>query len=154
MAGYLTNGLPTYTAAEMSGVETLPMDTQKASGREPQSVGVTAAVLKDFVFGGKAAANATATAGAATASGGRGKITTEALTTAAAALYTLTLTNDQIAAGDIVVAKLGDGTNAQGAPVITNVVEGAGSVVIEVKNVHASEALNGTLVISYVVFKA
>lgn len=100
--------------------------------------------------------------GAATASGGAatlddyiGKITTEALTTAQNGLYDLTLTNSKIAAGDIVLASVADGTNTQGTPVVTTVTPAAGSVAIQVANKHASaEAFNGTLVISFVVIKS
>lgn len=97
----------------------------------------------------------TATAGAATLFGTSGKITTEALTTAQDAIYTLNLTNTAIAAGDIVLASVANGTNTQGSPVVTRVQPAAGSVVILVANLHASaQALNGTLVVSFVVVKA
>jgi hypothetical protein len=101
------------------------------------------------------AGTATATAGAATLSKVAGKITTEALTTAQDAIYTLTLTNTEIAAGDMVFASVADGTNTQGTPIIGQVNPGSGSVVIEVINKHATaEALNGTLEISFFVLKA
>ena len=98
--------------------------------------------------------SATATGGAATANGSAGKITSEALTTAAAAAYTLTLTNSVIAAGDIVFASVANGTNTQGIVGVGRVTPGAGSVVITIRNLHASQAFNGTLVISYFVIKA
>lgn len=102
---------------------------------------------------GKGTKTAAATAGAATLNQPSGVITSEALTTAAAATYTLTLTNSKIVATDIVLVSLGNGTNAAGAPVITTVTPAAGSVVVVVKNVHASAALNGTLTFSYSVVK-
>ncbi len=94
---------------------------------------------------------ATAVAGAATVSKQRGVVTSEALTTAAAAAYTLTLTNTKIAAGDVVVASVQNGTNSQGIPVVGEVTPGAGSATIKVYNLHASLAFNGTIVISFVV---
>lgn len=96
---------------------------------------------------------AAATAGAATLNKAAGKITSEALTTAAGADYTLTITNDQIAAADQVFASLANGTNTQGVPYIRSVTPGANSVVIVVRNGHASQALNGTLVISFMSLK-
>lgn len=97
---------------------------------------------------------AAATAGAATLAGLNGKITSEALTTAQNAIYTLTLTNTAIAAADIVTASVANGTNTQGTPVITRVQPAAGSVTILVSNLHASaQALNGTIVISFMVLK-
>ena len=98
---------------------------------------------------------ATATAGAATLSTLQGKITSEAITTAQNAIYTLTLTNTKIAAGDIVLASVGNGTNTQGSPVVTRVSPANGSVVILVANLHASaQAFNGTIVVSFSVIKA
>lgn len=102
----------------------------------------------------KGTKTATATAGAATLNKGSGKITTELITTAAAATYTLTLTNSRIAAADTVFVSVANGTNSAGAPTIQSVTPGAGSVVIVIRNAHASAAFNGTLVISFAVFKA
>lgn len=98
---------------------------------------------------------ATASAGAATLSALQGKVTTEALTTAQNGLYTLTLTNDQIAAKDIVMVSVANGTNTQGTLAVRRVQPADGSVVIVIANAHASaQALNGTVVISFVVTKA
>jgi hypothetical protein len=102
---------------------------------------------------GKGTKTASATAGAATLNQPSGIITSEALTTAAAATYTLTLTNSAIAATDIVQVTLGNGTNSAGAPVINTVTPASGSVVVVVKNVHASAALNGTLIFMFNVIK-
>lgn len=96
---------------------------------------------------------ATATAGAATLSKSTGKVTSESITTAAGAAYTLTLTNTQIAAADIVMTNVANGTNSQGIPVIGLVTPGAGSCTIVVHNLHASQAFNGTVVISFMVVK-
>lgn len=96
---------------------------------------------------------ATATAGAATLNKDSGKITTEALTTAAGATYTLTLTNSSIAAADMVFASVAYGTATAGMPVITRVSPAANSVVIVIQNIHASAALDGTLKISFMVVK-
>lgn len=96
---------------------------------------------------------ATATAGAATLNKDSGKITTESLTTAAGATYTLTLTDSSIAAADMVFASVAFGTATTGMPIITSVAPAAGSVVITVLNGHASAAFNGTLRISFLVAK-
>ncbi len=102
---------------------------------------------------GSGTKTATATAGAATLNQPSGVITTESLTTASQANYTLTLTNSQIAAGDIVQVAIGNGTNSAGTPVQTTVTPAAGSVVIVVKNDHASNAFNGTLSVRFLVVK-
>lgn len=97
---------------------------------------------------------ATAVGGAATLNKTSGKITTESLTTAAAAAYTLTITNSAVAAADIVMASVANGTNSAGIPIVGRVTPAAGSVAILIENQHGSGAFNGTLVISFVVFKA
>jgi hypothetical protein len=93
---------------------------------------------------------ATATAGAATITNRFGKVTSESLTTAQNAFYTLTLTNTTIRASDIVFASVANGTNTQGTPMIVRVTPAANSLVIVLQNAHASaEAFNGTLVVSF-----
>lgn len=99
------------------------------------------------------AKTATATAGAATLAKSSGKVTTEALTTAAGATYTLTLTNSTVAAADQVYASLANGTNSTGAPGILRVQPGVGTVTITVRNGDAAAALNGTIVVSFMVVK-
>lgn len=96
---------------------------------------------------------ASATAGAATLNKMAGVITSESLSTAAGADYTLTLTNSDIAAADQVMASVQYGTSTTGTPAIAMVDNSAGSVKITVQNIHASAALNGTILISFVVFK-
>ena len=98
---------------------------------------------------------ATASAGAATLAKFAGVITSEALTTAAAAAYSLVITTTAlgVAATDQAYASVANGTNTQGVPVVTRVTCGTNTVTVVVTNLHASEALNGTLKISYVVVK-
>jgi hypothetical protein len=100
-------------------------------------------------------ASGTAAAGAVTLNARQGKVTTESLTTAQNADYTLTLTNSAIAAADIVLVSVANGTNTQGTPLLSRVTPAAGSAVIVIANRHGtSQALNGTLVISFIVVKA
>lgn len=98
---------------------------------------------------------ATSSAGAVTLNGAlQGRITTESLTTAAGATYTLTITDDQIVAADTVEAFIVGGSNSAGTPILLSSVAAAGSVVIKVYNAHASAAFNGTLFIAFNVDKA
>lgn len=95
---------------------------------------------------------ATASSGAVTLHKKAGVITSEALTTAQNALYTLTLTNKKITASSIVLATVQNGTNTQGTPMITKITPAAGSVVIIIANKHASaEALNGSIKVAFIV---
>lgn len=98
---------------------------------------------------------ATAADGAATLNNRFGTITTEALTTAQNAFYTLTVTNPSVKATDLAFASVANGTNTQGTPMIEKVTPGAGTLTIRVCNKHAtSEALNGTLKIAFAVLGA
>ena len=97
---------------------------------------------------------ATATAGAATLNNRFGRITSEALVTAAGGNYTLTITNANITANDIVFANVFYGTATTGSPTIVTARPSAGSLVILVQNVHASAALNGTIIVTFGAFGA
>lgn len=93
----------------------------------------------------------TAASGALTKQGRRVQATSEALTTAAAATYTLTLTNSLIKADSLVLAAVKYGTATAGVPVITRITPAAGSVAIVVQNNHASAAFDGTIVIDVMI---
>lgn len=95
----------------------------------------------------------TASSGAVTASGLVGQITTESLTTAAAAEYTLTITNAQVADDDLVFASV-DANGSAGTPGIGGCTAAAGSVVITITNLHASAAFDGALKVNFMVIKA
>lgn len=97
---------------------------------------------------------ATATAGAATLANKAGVVTSESLSTAAGAVYTLTITNTVVAASDLCFASVAYGTSSTGSPAVTRVTPASGSLVVLVQNVHASAALNGTILVSYSCFKA
>lgn len=101
-----------------------------------------------------ASGTATAAAGAVTLDKMAGVITSEALTTAAGADYTLTLTNNKvISASSVVQVSLFNGTNTIGPIYPRLVTPAAGSVTIVIRNDSAA-ALNGTIKVSYVVFGA
>ena len=96
--------------------------------------------------------SATSTAGAATVSTQCGQVTTEALTTAAAATYSFTLTNALIKATSVVLVTVGKGTATTGEPAVHFVTPAAGSCVIAIRNDAAAAALNGTITINFAVF--
>jgi len=115
------------------------------------------AIAKLFTFFsalGVRTGTATAAAGAATLNAESGKITTEALSTAAAASYTLTITNSKILATDMVFASVQYGDSTTGEPAINRITPANGSLVIIVRNEAAAAALNGTLKISFFALKA
>ena len=94
---------------------------------------------------------ATSTASAATINTQTGLITTEALTTAAGATYTMTLTNSLNKAGSVVLPVVGNGTNTACGLVPITVTPAAGSAVMIFQNPGLS-ALNGTVKIAFTVF--
>jgi hypothetical protein len=134
------------TGVFYGGSNTFKVDANKTLVATVASTGITMGTGTAIsVDNGTAAA----TAGAATLSKQSGVITSEAVTTAAQAAYTLTLTNTVVAATSRVTASVDNGTNTQGIPVVGIVTPGSGSVVIKVYNLHATQALNGTLKIAF-----
>lgn len=83
-----------------------------------------------------------------------GKIVTASLTTAAATAATITLTNSVIKSTSNVVAWIENYSGtlvSNGIPVLVKVVPSTGSVALTFVNIHASNALNGTLTIRFIV---
>jgi hypothetical protein len=87
--------------------------------------------------------------GTKTATAVSGAITTESLSTAAGATYTLTITDAAILATDLPLASVAFGTSTTGSPAVVTVTPGAGTLVIKIQNIHATAALNGTLKITF-----
>lgn len=94
---------------------------------------------------------ATSTAAAATINNVGGVITTEALVTATGVQYAFVLTNTLITASSLVFVSVKNGTNTTLGLVVNEVTPAAGSATIRIKNTNAG-ALNGTIVISFIVF--
>ena|ERR1041385_1958819 len=96
-----------------------------------------------------AVGTATAASNAATLNSQTGIITSEALTTAAGATYTCTLTNSFIGTGSNVLVIVGNpGT---GTAQLVSVTPAAGSVAIIVANKHASAAFNSAITLQFLV---
>lgn len=112
------------------------------------STSTGAATALKVMSGDGAMTAATATTGAATCSGMRGQVTTESLTTAAGAEYTLTITNDQAVAGDQCFASVDAGASA-GTPGIGGCKVATGTITITVTNLHASNAFDNTLKVNF-----
>lgn len=94
---------------------------------------------------------ATSTAGAATVNHQAGVITTEALTTAAAAAYSFTLTDSRITSASVVMLMLMGGTNTTRGLEL-RAIPGTGSAAISIYNNNvAGSALNGTLIFGFFV---
>lgn len=88
---------------------------------------------------------AAALAGAAAANGATALITSEALTTAAGSIYTLTLTDTYIKADSVVLAMVELGSSTTGIPQVVDTKVTAGQVVVRVKNIDGAAAFNGTI---------
>lgn len=119
-------------------------------GANPIGVGWTPLLsLKENGAFGLDSGTATAAAGAATLDKVSGTITTEGLTTAAGALYNLTLTNSLVATTSRAFASVSNGTNTSGFPCVLTVTKLAGSMIVTVMNLHPTDAFNGTLEIDF-----
>lgn len=113
-----------------------------------------AVALAEAAIGGATGSAATSAAGAVTFNNATaGIITTESLTTAAGVTYKITLTSNLVKAGSVVFASVAFGTSTTGDPIVTQVASAAGSVAINIKNDHATAALNGTLKIGFAIFQ-
>jgi len=82
-----------------------------------------------------------------------GTITTVSTTLAAAAEADFVVTNSKVAATDVVVANI-KSTASAGTPLVSVVAVAAGSFTVRITNLHASAALDNTLLINFVVVKA
>jgi hypothetical protein len=94
----------------------------------------------------------TGAAGAATVNQDAGIITTESLSTGAGATYTETVACDAVTANSLVFVSVANGGNSQGDVSLGRVTPGNGVVTITIVNRHASQAFNGSLKISLLVF--
>lgn len=98
-------------------------------------------------------ATATAVSNAVTMNKMAGVVTTESLTTAAGSGQAITIHNTTVAAGDLASIDLvGGGTNTRN--VIASYVTSANTLTVTLKNAEPTNALNGTILFSFVVFKA
>lgn len=95
-------------------------------------------------------ANGTEAANAVTASGMAGAITTSSLTTAGGSSYAITWTNTYITATSAVLLTIAGGTNTT-ENITLKCVPGAGTATLTIYNNTAATALNGTIIISYLV---
>lgn len=123
-------------------------DTNISLQLSPAGTGVV--LLGDISTGTANSPTATATV---TINAQRGIITTGSLTTGSASTYSFSLLNNKITATSQVFASVYNGTNSQGAPVVTGVqVATAGSATITIGNfANAATPLNGTLLVNFVV---
>lgn len=127
-------------------------DTQISGGSPPQTVGVTALQMKNYVLGGtaKGTATATGTGGTATATlnASRGRITTGNITGVAAQV--ITLVNSTVLPTSTVLAMVEGGANTVPV-VVTKVVPGTGSMVLTLTANDGTTNLAGTVIFDFVV---
>jgi hypothetical protein len=139
-------GLLALVAISFATVDNAQAQVTMFKGLTP---GLTVKVGTGGIAAVKTTGTAVSTVHAATLNTDSGTITTEALTTAGLATYTFTLTDSLITATSKVFVTITNGTNSQGSLAGATVTPGAGSAVILVPNLHATQALNGTIVIGF-----
>ncbi len=146
-AGLLTNGLPDVAAntpySQVTSASRIPVDTNLTAGLNPASVGASPFQVA-AIYAEAAANTATSTVHAATLNTRAGVIVTEALTTAAGATYTFTLTNSLITATSTPMVSMYSVTNTAGTITLTSITPAAGSVVFVWTNT-GTAAFNGTM---------
>lgn len=95
-------------------------------------------------------ANGTEASNAVTASGYTGVITTSALTAAAGASYAITWTNTKVTSSSKIILTKAGGTNTR-KNFQTEVVSGSSSATLTLYNTEPTNALNGTVILNYLV---
>lgn len=86
----------------------------------------------------------TASSNAVTTTAQGGVVTTESLTTAAAATQAITINKAGVVASDQAFANVAGGTNTR-AVIVQSVVCATGTITVTLRNIEASNALNGTV---------
>ena len=76
-------------------------------------------------------------------------LTSSALTTAAQAAASISVTDAGVSSSSIVLVSINNGTNSAGIPTLGVVAPGTGSFTVTVFNADAAAAFNGTIIINY-----
>jgi hypothetical protein len=143
------------TALSSAGVITVSQTSAVTTATTISSGGVTGTGNETVTLSPVSGILAAVT-GAATMNQDAGTITSDYLTVAAGATYTLTVGCDSVTSNSVVQVTMSFGTNTTGDPTLNTVAvgqtPGQASFVIVVTNRHASVALNGTLKFAFVVF--
>jgi len=152
LSGLLTVGSTSTLAA--TGVTTLAVSsTSTFTGLATFNGGTTSSSVTALAFhldtGTK---TATGSALSATLNKMSGTITTESLSTAGGTKIVYTINNSNVTASDIVIANVGNGSNAVGQPFISAVTPGSSVITVWIGNAGAA-ALSGTLLITFMVLK-
>ena len=127
------DGASTLTGAIAPGAINPTGDISLATGKQTRNKGGTGTCVSNAV----------------TISQQTGRITTEALSTAAAATQAITLTNTLIAATTQILCQITGGSYTAGIPIVEKAVPGSGSAVLTLRNVAAAAGLNGTVIIDF-----
>lgn len=82
-----------------------------------------------------------------------GVITTEALSAGPGSFEQITLNDELIGVGSVILVTVYNETNASGIPVSVLTSQGSGSVVFRVYNAHNAESFSGTVRIYFLILK-
>lgn len=81
-----------------------------------------------------------------------GQITTQAMDATAGSENAFIVTNDRVGPGSVIVSHI-NSTSSAGTPVVSVGTIGAGVFTITITNLHGTNSLNNTAVISFLVLK-
>lgn len=158
MGGWLTDGLPNaigpgQVVDALGGLELVPVDTQLASGTNPQTVSATSFDLV-AVAAGLIGNVGTVATGTVTLNTRSGLVNTGSLSTAAGSTASFSLVNSLATTGAAVRAGLASGSNTTaGATVQSLAITTSGTVTVTIKN-NGTAALNGSLLVPFMVGSA
>ena len=148
-----TSAARTYTLPDASGTISVLGNAVTGSGSVVLATSPTLVTPVLGVATGTSLAitkvNGTEASNAVTASGGAGVITTSALTTSAGGTYAITWTNTSISATSVVLLSWMGGTNTKN--IMFKVVPTSGGATLTIYNTDLLAALDGTVIIGYVV---
>lgn len=164
LSGNLVTGSTTLSETELQKLDGVTAGTVTASkalvvdaSRDIATLrNITADGTLTFSAGGAIngdSSTATASGGTATLNKMCGKVTTNSMATSPLNSFTLTINNSTVAAGDMVLATIGNFSTA-GIPILINVTPASGTITCSIFNADTVTSFNGTVVVSFLVIKA
>lgn len=106
------------------------------------------------VVPGYGTATQTSQGQALTVNNGAGILNLTTLTLTANGVTTINLSNNRVRAGDMLLVTLDSNTNSTGIPIISDAkINGSGSILINIRNLSGSAALNGALRIYFLLLR-
>lgn len=142
---------------DLSGLRNLTITgTLTASGLSLGGSGSLGDIIVNSIKSGTfstSTSSGTGTAGTSTNNGMTGLVQTTSMSSSGGGFtYILTVSNSQVTTSSVVHAQISSYGGA-GIPVVTQCVAGSGSFTVTINNLHASNALTTSAIVSFIVIK-